>query len=259
MRARGISQVPVLDPAGRLVGVHLLREFLGLAARSNWAVLMAGGRGQRLRPLTERIPKPMIPVAGRPILERLVLHLVGAGIRRIFISINYLGHMIREHFGDGRTFGCRIEYLRETTPLGTGGALSLLPERPSEPLLVVNGDLITQVGIDEFLAFHTHGGYAATIGVRDYRLDIPFGVVRTRRNRVTALEEKPSETRRVSAGIYALSPAVLRLIPQRREYPITELFDTCLRRHLPVGAYPIADEWIDVGRHDDLRRARGDT
>jgi hypothetical protein len=168
MRARGINQVPVLDRAGRLVGLHLLQDLIGARQRSNWAVIMAGGKGERLRPLTLRVPKPMILVAGRPILERLVLHLVGSGIRRIFISVNYLAHVIERHFGDGHGFGCQIEYLREAKPLGTGGPLSLLPARPRDPLVLLNGDLVTQADIGAMLEFHRQGRYAVTVGTRSH-------------------------------------------------------------------------------------------
>ena len=137
MRARRIEAIPVVDATGGPVGLHLLHEFLEPGASdTTWAVVMAGGEGRRLRPLTETIPKPMLRVAGRPILERIVLHLVGHGITRIFLAVNYLGRCIEEHFGDGSDLGCEIEYLRESSPLGTAGALGLLPEPPSEPIIV---------------------------------------------------------------------------------------------------------------------------
>ena len=159
MQARTLEQIPVVDAEGKLAGLHLLHELVGAIERPNWAVIMAGGKGVRLRPITEHLPKPMIPVAGRPILERLVLHLVGCGIRQVFLSINYLGHIVEQHFGDGSRFGCRIEYLREEQPLGTGGALALLPEPPTELLLVMNGDGVTQVDIGALLDFHERGGH----------------------------------------------------------------------------------------------------
>ncbi|MFI5212924.1 MAG: nucleotidyltransferase family protein [Gemmatimonadales bacterium] len=257
MRARNISQVPVLDGGGRLVGLHLLREFLGSRPRPNCALLLAGGRGERLRPLTDHTPKPMIQVAGRPILERLVLHLVGAGIRRLFISLGHLGHVIERHFGDGSRFGCEIEYLRETRPLGTGGPLSLLPALPDVPLLVLNGDLVTQADVARLIDFHVKGRYVATMGVRTFGMDIPFGVVEVKAGRLTGLQEKPREQVLVNSGIYVLSRSAVRMVPAGEDYPITRLFETCLQRRLRVGACMIEEEWIDVGRHDQLRAARG--
>ena len=258
LRARVISQVPVLDRAGRLVGLHTVREMLGPAVRPNSALILAGGKGTRLRPITENIPKPMIPVAGRPILERLVLHLVGSGVRHIYLSVSYLAHMVEEHFGDGERFGCRIEYVREERPLSTGGPLAELPVKPEHPLLVMNGDLVTQADLGRLLDFHRDGGYAATFGVRPYQVQIPFGVADVEGERLVALREKPTQSMLVNAGIYAISPEAIRLVPKGVEYPITDLFNRCLADGLPVGVHLIEDDWADIGRHDELRKARGE-
>lgn len=258
MRARYIGQVPIVDAAGQLVGLHLLHEVLGHIERPNWAVIMAGGKGTRLRPLTEDIPKPLLRVAGRPILERIVLHLVGFGIREIFLSINYLGHMVEDHFGDGSKFGCRIEYLREQTPLGTGGALSLLPNRAMHPLLVMNGDLVTQANIADLLDFHCTGGQAATIGVRRYAHTIPFGCLDVDGDRVVNMEEKPIVTHLINAGMYVLDPAVAARV-QTKEVGMPSLMLDCIERGEPVKAFQIEDDWIDVGQKDQLHRAQQGT
>jgi len=257
MRARGIEQVPVLDGDGRLCGLHLLHELIGSVERANWAVIMAGGRGTRLAPLTKAVPKPMLTVAGRPILERLVLHLYSYGIRRIFLSVNYLPHIIERHFGDGSRFGCRIEYLRERMPRGTGGALALLPSVPEHPLIVVNGDLVTQFDIGKLLRFHRQSRSVATMGVRPHVVEIPFGVATLRGTRLVAVREKPTERLLVNAGIYVLDPCAVRMVPRRGEFHMPELFDECLRRKQRVGAHVIDDDWIDVGEHQELRRAKG--
>lgn len=258
MQARQIHQVPIVDDEGRLKGLHLLHEIIGSAPRPNWAVIMAGGKGTRLGELTRSTPKPMLKVAGRPILERLVLHLVGSGIRRIFISTNYLAGQIEEHFGDGARFGCQIEFLREQPdePLGTGGSLALLPEAPAVPVFVCNGDLVTQVDIAGLLEFHAEGGQLATIGVRGYTHEIPFGCLEVSDGRVTSLVEKPALSQLINAGIYVLDPTLVARVP-RRHFPITELFEEALRRGDPVGAFEIADEWIDVGQREQLKQARG--
>ncbi len=258
MRGRAIAQIPVLDEQGRLVGFHALREMLGRAPRPNWAVIMAGGRGVRLRPITETIPKPMIRVAGRPILERLILHVTSFGIERVFISVNHLADTIERYFGDGAAFGCRIEYLREDVPLGTGGSLALLPERPTAPLLVMNGDLVTQVDLAHLLKFHGDGGYAATFGLRPYSIEVPFGVATVQGDRLLGLREKPTEQLLINAGIYVLEPTALTAIPPHENYPITDLFERLLAEDRPVGACLIQDEWTDIGRPEELRRARGE-
>lgn len=256
MQARAIEQVPVVDDAGGLVGVHLLRELLGGEERASWAVVMAGGRGARLRPITDTIPKPMIKVAGRPILERIVLHLVGHGIRRVFLSVNYLAQVIEEHFGDGARFGCRVEYLREEQPLGTAGALSLLPEPPSAPVVVLNGDLLTQVHVGDLLGFHARGGHHATMAITEYTHTVPFGVVETAGDRVTDLVEKPSHAWWANAGIYCLAPEVIARVKERTELPMTTLLGDCIARGESVGAYRVQGDWLDVGRPDELKKAR---
>jgi NDP-sugar pyrophosphorylase family protein len=219
---------------------------------------MAGGLGTRLRPITETIPKPMIKVAGRPILERLVLHLVGGGIRTIFISINYLGHIIENHFGDGSRFGCQIHYLREQEQMGTGGSLALLPEAPAEPMVVLNGDLVTQPNFQRFLEFHERGGYVASIAVRRYLHQVPFGCLRLEGQRVRSFVEKPMVEESINAGTYILSPALVKRVP-KQYFPITNLFQECLERNEPVGAWEVDAEWLDVGQKEQLRQAQEGT
>lgn len=263
MRARLVSQVPVVDYSGRVVGIHSLRELIGGEQRPNVAVIMAGGRGQRLHPLTATVPKPMLVVAGRPILERLVLHLVGFGIRQIVLAVNYLAECIESHFGDGSSFGCTISYLREAPdrPLGTGGPLAILEDRIgeiSDPILVVNGDILTQFDVDSFLRHHQDSGAVATVAVATYSHEVPYGVIDSRDGlRVAALEEKPLITRLVNAGIYALEPHLVSRIPRGESYPLTNLLSSCLSRGETVAIWRSPEDWQDVGQHADLERARG--
>lgn len=257
MRARRIGAVPVVDSTGHPVALHLIDEALAPINRPNVAVVMVGGRGSRLQPLTETIPKPMLRVAGRPILERIVLHLVGHGIRRIYLATGYLGEVIEDHFRDGRQLGAEIQYLREETALGTGGALGLLPERPDDPLLVMNGDLVTQADLGALLDTHAAGDWVATIGVRRYVHAIPFGCVERDGSRVLRLEEKPALTRDVNTGIYALSPALVARVKSGRPLALPDLVGEALERGEPVGAFEIEGDWIDVGQREQLDRARG--
>ena len=256
MQAMSIRQVPVLDSTGRLVGLHLMNRLLGAVERPNWAVIMAGGRGTRLRPLTEHLPKPMIHVAGRPILERLMLHLVSYGFRRIFLSINYLGYMVENHFGDGSRFGCRIEYLREDRPLGTCGSLSLLPEQPTEPFVVMNGDLVTQVNFDDLLAFHTAGSQVATVGVKKYFHQVPYGCLDLQGDQVRGIVEKPCLVQHVNAGIYVLHPDLAHAVPCHQMIGMPELLEKCLEQQQSVKAYEIHEEWLDVGQREQLQQAQ---
>lgn len=257
MHALGISQIPVLDESGKVLGLHTMRGISGVDEKPNMAVIMAGGRGSRLGELTQKTPKPMLKVAGRPILERLILHLVGHGIRKIYLSVHYLAGVIEDHFGDGKTLGCRIEYLREEEPLGTGGCLSLLPETPAQDILVCNGDLVTQVDFDAMLRFHTGGKFAATVGASPYTHTIPFGVLRRNGEHLQSIEEKPVLAHEINAGVYVLSPEVVAGIP-KRFFPITEAISSLLEKQQSVGIYSIEDDWIDVGEREQLKKARGE-
>ena len=256
MQARRLRQVPVLDKSRFLVGIHFLSHLLGEVDRPNWAVIMAGGKGTRLYPLTKDIPKPMVKVAGRPILERLVLHLVSHGIRRIFLSVNYLSDVIKDHFGNGECFGCQIEYLHEDEPLGTAGSLSLLPEEPIDPILVMNGDLVMSADLGAMLDYHERGNYHATIGVKTYSHQVPYGCVELDGDCIVGIKEKPDLIQQVNAGIYVLSSLSVKTIP-KVFYPITELFSSALSEGYKIGAFDLDCDWIDVGQHDQLKRARG--
>jgi dTDP-glucose pyrophosphorylase len=258
MQVRRIDEVPIVNGERHFVGLHTLHDLIGSEERPHWAVVMAGGRGERLRPLTDSIPKPMIRVAGRPILERIVLHLVGCGIRKVFISVHYMAEMIEAHFRDGRSFGCSIEYLRERMPLGTGGSLSLLPEVPSHPILVLNGDLVTQFDVTRMLAFHEEGAYRATVGIHEYSHTVPLGVVELDGDRIIQVREKPTHVWRVNAGIYVLDPELLRRVPADTNLGLPALIEECLELGECVGAFHVREDWADVGYHDELKRARGE-
>jgi NDP-sugar pyrophosphorylase family protein len=200
----------------------------------------------------------MVRVAGRPILERIVLHLVGFGVQEIFLSINYLGNVLEDHFGDGSKFGCTIRYLREEQPLGTAGALSLLPAPPKDPLLIINGDLVTQANMGAMLDFHEAGGQIATVAVRPYFHTIPFGCVELDGPKVLQIEEKPRVGRIVNAGMYVLSPEALGYIAPNTETTMPSLLEACMSRGNEVHAFEIQEDWIDVGQREQLKEARGE-
>lgn len=244
----GVTCLPVVDAEGLLVGLHTFQSTLAAQELRSWAVVMVGGRGERLGELTRGLPKPMLPVDGRPLVEHVVRHLVSHGIRRIFLAVNYLGAMIEDHFGDGRALHCDISYLRETEPLGTGGPLTLLPERPDAPLVVMNGDLLTGINLRRMLDFHAAGGYAATLALREHKVEVPFGVVDLGPDgRVAALVEKPTLTYAINAGIYVIEPALLERIPRGQASPITDVWRSCLAEGLSLGGYPMQEAWIDIG------------
>lgn len=258
MHSHQLRHVPIVDDSGQLLGLHLWTQMLSRETRENFACILVGGRGTRLLPLTEHVPKPMLKVAGRPILERILLHLLGHGFRNFYFAINYLGSVVEEHFGDGSSYGCKIVYLRENKPLGTGGPLSLIPEVNNLPLLVMNGDLITRFNAGQMLKLHQSCGYGLTVASRLYQHNIPFGCLSLENGLVRGLEEKPAIAKHINAGIYVLEPEILKRVPGNVEYPMTQLVEELLRDQVPVGAYEIQDDWTDIGRTSELERARGD-
>jgi dTDP-glucose pyrophosphorylase len=264
MQARDLAELPVVDPHGRVVGLHRLRSILGVAPRTNAAVILAGGRGVRLGALTRELPKPMVPVAGRPILERIVLHLVGAGVTRIYLAVNYLAERIEEHFGDGHELGASIEYLREdpSRPLGTAGALGLLPRSVrigDTPILVMNGDLVTRFSVDELCAVHAREHAAITVGVSEHRYEVPYGVVEIDGPHVVGLDEKPPRAWLVNAGVYAVAPDIAARVGPGEELSMPHLVAECLAKEETIAACRVGDDWLDIGTPETLRTARGET
>jgi dTDP-glucose pyrophosphorylase len=257
MKARQFQHVPVLDREGRLLAVHFLRDLIGAAPKPNVAVVMAGGKGTRLWPVTETVPKPMVEVAGRPILERVILHLISHGIRHIYLAVNYRAKIIEQYFADGTALGCKLEYVRETMPLGTAGALSLLSLRPAHPFFVLNGDLVTDVDLTAMLDVHVQNRNSATMGVGSYQVQIPFGAVTEKNGQLLSIDEKPTVNFLVNRGIYILDPSSLDHVPKNTEFPMTALFRALLDAKQCVGIYEFQNYWHDVGFPEDLRRVRG--
>jgi dTDP-glucose pyrophosphorylase len=261
MRHHNIMAVPQVDEAGRFIRlVHLTDLGHSEVGRGKadfaFAVIMAGGEGMRLRPITNTIPKPMVDIGGVPLLERQIQRLAKAGVTRIYLSVNYLSYVIEDHFGDGSRFGVEIRYLREQEKLGTGGALALLPEKPVAPILVMNGDILTTSDFESLNAFHANQGAEITVAAVDYCIHIPFGVVQNSGSFVTGLIEKPSQRFLCNAGIYALSPSVLEKMPESGVFNMTDLIERCLMAKKPVAVFPVHEYWSDIGTPADLDKAR---
>lgn len=256
MRQYQIAQVPIVDADGILTGLETLTRIMRDDRGGNWVVIMAGGLGTRLRPLTENLPKPLIPVGGKPVLESIIERLAEQGFRRIFLSVNYQAEKVEAHFGDGSEFGVEISYLEENQRLGTAGALTLLPEMPSEPFLVMNADLVTAINFRRLLDFHLDQAADATMGVREYRFQVPYGVIEMSGNRITEINEKPTQSYFVNGGIYALSPSVLKYVPKGQMYDMPMLFDQLIKDKGLPAAFPIHEYWIDIGQFEDLHQAQ---
>lgn len=258
MQTRKLHQVPILDPEGRPVDLVHVDDLSGLTRRETRVVLMAGGLGTRLRPLTETVPKPMLPIGGRPILEKIIDAFVAQGFYRFTVTLNYKGEMIRDHFGDGAGFGAQIEYVQETKRMGTAGALSLLPERPEEPFVVMNGDLLTTLQFESLLRFHGDTAAIATMCAREYTFQVPYGVVMVDQTQLSSIVEKPTHTHLVNAGIYVLSPDALDYVVPGEALDMTTLFERAVGQGRTVSVFPLQEYWIDIGRMEDLERARAD-
>lgn len=226
------------------------------------AVLLAGGRGVRLRPLTYTIPKPLLPIGEKPILEEIIERLKASGIREFIVAVGYRAELIETYFRDGEQLGVSIEYVRETAPLGTAGPLALVREQcalPAEPLLMMNGDILTDLDVRELLAFHRDGGYAMTVATREFQLQHPYGVIDVDGARITSIREKPSVTDVVSAGIYAIEPSALDVVPAAttggRFFDIPDMVNALVAAGRPVGAFNFTDEWIAIDRIEQLEDA----
>jgi dTDP-glucose pyrophosphorylase/CBS domain-containing protein len=257
MKEKGIHHIPLLNDEGRVTDLVMLKDFLPSRKGGMQAVIMAGGMGTRLRPLTDNVPKPMLPVGERPLAELIIEKLRDAGIRRVNISTHYMPEKIKDHFRNGIGFGVDVTYTNEDRPLGTAGALGLI-DPPTEPLLVINGDILTGVDFQAMMEFHQQHRAALTIAVRKYELDVPYGVVATEGAYVTELQEKPLYQFFVNAGIYLLEPSVHNLIPRGEHMDMPELIKRILERRHVVVSFPIHEYWLDIGKPDDYLKAQQD-
>ena len=255
MVANKILQIPVVDEHHDVVGLHLWDEITTPPVRPNLMVIMAGGMGTRLRPQTENCPKPLLSVAGKPMLEHIIERANLEGFSRFVLAVHYLGHMIEEHFGNGNQLGVQIDYLREQSPLGTAGALGLLNPRPDAAFVVSNGDVITDIHYGELLDFHLRHKAAATMAVRVHEWQHPFGVVQTQGVEIVGFEEKPVARTHINAGVYALDPDALNALAADARCDMPTLFERLQKQSKRTVAYPMHEPWLDVGRPDDLDRA----
>jgi dTDP-glucose pyrophosphorylase/CBS domain-containing protein len=257
MREQMVRQIPLLDQERRVVGLATMDELFPREQLPLQAVIMAGGFGTRLRPLTEKLPKPMLPVGDRPLLELTIQRMREAGIRQVNITTHHQPERIVEHFGNGETLGVDINYVTEDSPLGTAGALSLI-EMPDTPLLVINGDILTKVDFRAMLDYHRKHNADLTVGVRQYSQQVPYGVVECDGAYVQQVREKPVFSFLVNAGIYLMEPTVHRYVPQDQRFDMTDLIQQLVQDGCSVVSFPIVEYWLDIGQHTDYERAQKD-
>lgn len=255
MTANKIHQVPIVDEQQKLLGLHLWDQMNTPPVRSNLMVIMAGGKGTRLMPHTKQKPKPLVELAGKPMLEHIIDSAKLEGFNNFVISIHHLGHMIEDYFGNGERFGVKIDYLREDSPLGTAGALGMMSNRPDKAMMVTNGDVITDVRYGELLDFHNRNRATATMAVRVHEWQHPFGVVQMKGVEITGFDEKPLARSHINAGVYVLSPEALNELSANTSCDMPTLFERLQAKGKRTVAYPMHEPWLDVGRPDDLQTA----
>jgi dTDP-glucose pyrophosphorylase len=252
LHAYRLRAVPVVDK-GKLVGLKSLDD-VKAPLPPPVAVVMVGGRGERLRPYTDKVPKPLLKVGGVPIVERIVTALAAAGVEEVYLAVNYKSEVFEEHLGNGKRLGVKLTYVRERKPLHTAGALSLLPRAPDVPLLVTNGDLVTTIDFRSLFDFHWHHGGAITVCGAEHRTYVPYGVLRTSEHHLLGIDEKPNRLDFVSAGMYVLQPEVLRFIPPDTHMGMPELIADVLAEGLPVHVFPMLEGWFDIGSPEEFER-----
>jgi dTDP-glucose pyrophosphorylase len=255
MTANKIQQIPIVNERMQVIGLHLWEQVNAPLARANIMVIMAGGKGTRLHPQTENCPKPLLPVGGKPVLEHIIDRAKIEGFSHFILAVHHLGHMIEEYFGNGDAFGVKIEYIREESPLGTAGALSLLDPLPHSAFVVTNGDVLTDVHYGELLDFHIQHNATATMAVRVHEWQNPFGVVQTQGIEITGYEEKPLSRTYINAGVYVLQPSVVGILTKSVPYDMPSLFGLIQENEMRTIAYPIHEPWVDIGRPNDFLRA----
>jgi dTDP-glucose pyrophosphorylase len=259
MNACQVYLLPIVDGQGKVVGMEKRIHPFGDVPLDCIAVVMCGGLGIRMGEYALHCPKPMLEVGGKPILERIIDNFADVGIPYVYLAINHLGHVIEQHFGDGRRFNINIDYLRESVPCGTGGALGLLPKRPSVPMIVMNGDILTQFNVRRMVEFHNKSHNIAVMGMAEYHHQNPYGVVRYDGNRLLGIIEKPITVTHINAGIYVISPDVLDFVSEKEErVDMPDILLRVLEAGLEVGVYPICEYWMDIGRKDDYLKASSD-
>jgi dTDP-glucose pyrophosphorylase len=253
--SKKIHQIPVVDNKNRVIGIKEIEELIKPSIKSNRVILMVGGLGTRLRPLTEKTPKPMLKVGDKPILQTIIEKFAEYGYTNIILSVNYKSEIIKNYFGNGENFGVNIEYIFEDKRMGTAGALSLLKEKPEESFFVMNGDILTNVNFEHLDQFHSENNSVATMCVREYDFQVPYGVVNIENEKIISIEEKPVHSFFVSAGIYMLSPEVLKEIPENEFYDMPTLFEKLIKKKEIVSSFPLREYWLDIGRVEEYKKA----
>ncbi|MFT5871848.1 MAG: dTDP-glucose pyrophosphorylase [Clostridium sp.] len=258
MLSNKIRQVPVIDKNRKLIDLYFLDDIISYDKKDNIIFILAGGLGTRLRPLTETVPKPMLTIGDKPILELIIEQFKEYGFRNFIISLNYKGEIIEEYFKTGIEFGVNIEYIKETKRLGTAGSIALAKKKLKQPFIVINGDILTGIDFDKFLNHHMKNNFNVTVGVRNYEINVPYGVLVTDNMIIESLEEKPTYKFHINGGVYALNPEVIKYIQEGEVYNMTDLIEDVINNDDKPGIYEITEYWKDIGQIEDYTKANRD-
>ena len=258
MKENAVSQIPIISEDKKLIGLEISEDLIPSSSKRylpNHALLMAGGRGKRLMPITNDCPKPLLPINGKPILEIILEQCIDSGIRNFYISVYYLAEKIKNYFGDGSKWNVKIDYIEENKPLGTAGPLKLLPEEFNEPIIIINGDVLTRTNFQDVLKYHSINSADITIGVREHKLESPFGVIEVDGISFKSILEKPSIKQLVNAGIYVVDPSIVKFIKSDEYLDMPDLILSCKKNSKNIIVYPIHEFWLDIGKPEALDRA----
>jgi dTDP-glucose pyrophosphorylase len=259
MKIKRVKQIPIVDNIGRVVGIDFLKDVTLRGKLDNPVFLMAGGFGTRLHPLTKDIPKPLLKVGGKAILETILEQFINAGFYNFYLSTHYKSELVRAHFGNGDDWGVSIQYVHEQNPLGTAGSLSLLPEMDGDlPILMMNADVLTKLDLNELLEFHVEHDSCATMGVKEYDFTVPYGVVTAKDHMICKIEEKPVHKFFINAGVYVLNPKILSLVKGSTFLDMPNLLEQAIEKFGNVNMFPIHEYWLDIGQIDQFKKAQTD-
>jgi dTDP-glucose pyrophosphorylase len=260
MRELDILQIPIIDDDGKIVGLETLQHLLKDKRHDNPVFLMAGGFGKRLQPLTNNIPKPLLTIGKKPILENILEQFIAAGFHCFYISTHFKSEMVQEHFGDGSDWGVTIEYVHEDIPLGTAGGLGLLPDNlPDLPILMMNGDLLTKIDFEKLLHFHMQSNGSATVCVREYDFQVPYGVIKAKDDLIVSIEEKPIHKFFINAGVYVLDPKILFNVDGVSYVDMPKLLEDEIENAGQVSMFPVYEYWLDIGQIEQFEQAQQDS
>lgn len=250
-----IHQLPLVDIDDKVIGLQTIDDLLQPEIRDNLVVIMSGGAGKRLMPLTTDTPKPMLVMGGKPLLENTIENLRSQGFRRFCITVAYKAEIIADYFGDGSKWDVSIEYIYEDQPLGTAGALRFLEAKEASPIVVMNGDLLTTIKFTNFLSFHAKNTSDCTVCIREFDYQLPYGVVEIQNQKILAIKEKPVYKHFVNAGMYIINPDLLKHIPMNVAYEMPNYLDTLIQLGYKVQGFPLMEYWSDIGQIKDYEKA----